>query len=356
MVTTASPDASLRPIQPSPAEWDAFVLAQPGAHLLQLSGWGRLKARFGWESRIVALAGDGEIQAGALVLLKRLPLALGTMAYAPMGGYASSPGMLKPLWAQIRRETRAAFLKLEPGHVAGEALRLLQEAGFRPSPQTIQPPRTIVLDIDADDATILKRMSQGTRRKVRKSLKSGLHFEIAGRGDLNAFQRLARQTGERNDFGVHSASYFENVYDIFMPERGALWLARLDGELLAAVMVFAAGERAWYLYGASSRARGNVYASYGIQWQAIQWARARGCRCYDFWGVPDYDPATLEAQFKGRGDGLWGVYGFKRGWGGQVLRTAGAWDKPFNPLVYAAYRGALRIRQARKGGEHPQSA
>ena len=32
------------------------------------------------------------------------------------------------------------------------------------------------------------------------------------------------------------------------------------------------------------------------------------------------DPETLEALFEQRDDGLWGVYRFKRGWGGTVIR------------------------------------
>ena len=46
-----------------------------------------------------------------------------------------------------------------------------------------------------------------------------------------------------------------------------------------------------------------------------------------------------------RKDGLWGVYGFKRGWGGEVRRSLGTWDLAWNPLVYAAYRAALKLRR-----------
>jgi lipid II:glycine glycyltransferase (peptidoglycan interpeptide bridge formation enzyme) len=109
-------------------------------------------------------------------------------------------------------------------------------------------------------------------------------------------------------------------------------------------MVFAVGQTAWYVYGASSSVKRNLMASYGVQWQAIQWARARGCQYYDMWGIPDADEAILEAQFKDRSDGLWGVYGFKRGWGGEVVRSLGAWDKVYNPLVYKAYQVYLKKR------------
>ncbi len=79
-------------------------------------------------------------------------------------------------------------------------------------------------------------------------------------------------------------------------------------------------------------------ASYGVQWAGIQWAKAQGAVSYDMYGVPDADPETLEAQFTERSDGLWGVYRFKRGWGGDVIRSVGAWDRVYNRLVYAAYR------------------
>lgn len=335
--------AGVKPLHPRAADWDRFVAAQPRAHLLQLSAWGALKSQFEWDARIVALGTSEEILAGALVLLKRLPLGLGKLAYAPMGGYAVDPALYPPLWDLIGRETGAAFIKLEPGYFPPGAAPNLAQMGFRESPQTIQPPRTIVIDIGEDDETIMRRMNQGTRRKIRKSLKSGIAFEEGARADLSAFSHLMAQTGERNAFGVHSQVYFEKVFEHLLPTYGTLLLARHEGELLAAIMVFALGETAWYLYGASSRNKRNLYATYGIQWAAIQWAKQRGCRYYDLWGVPDVDEATLEAQFKERSDGLWGVYGFKRGWGGEVRRSLGAWDKTFNPLVYAAYRAAIKL-------------
>ena len=124
----------------------------------------------------------------------------------------------------------------------------------------------------------------------------------------------------------------------------ALILAEHEGDPLAGIMVFAAGKSAWYLYGASSNVKRNLMATYGVQWQAIQWAKARGCTVYDLWGIPDENESTLEAQFESREDGLWGVYGFKRGWGGEVVRSAGAWDKVYNPLIYKAYQIALKRR------------
>ena len=75
-----------------------------------------------------------------------------------------------------------------------------------------------------------------------------------------------------------------------------------------------------------------------MQWAAIKWAKARGCTEYDLWGVPDADFATLEDQFTERSDGLWGVYRFKRGFGGDLRRTVGAVDRVYNSLTYKLYQ------------------
>ena len=73
----------------------------------------------------------------------------------------------------------------------------------------------------------------------------------------------------------------------------------------------------------------------------------RGCHSYDLWGVPDAPRLTLEAGFQSRRDGLWGVYGFKRGWGGELRRTPGALDCVYNPILYQLYRLAAALRAAR---------
>ena len=340
-----SPAASCSITKPNAAEWDAFVSKQDRAHLLQLSRWGALKSQFGWRARIVALAINGEIVAGAMTLMKSLPLGIGSMAYVPMGAYARDDALYPALWPAIGSETGAAFLKLEPGFFPDDRAPDFGSMGFVPSPQTIQPARTIQIDISGAEDAILQRMNQGTRRKIRKSLGSELQIRQGGRAELADFYALLRQTGQRGNFGVHSYDYYERVCDLFLPDHGALLMARLGGKPLAAIMVFALGDRAWYFYGASAREQGKVYASHGLQWAAINWARARGCRSYDMWGVPDHDQATLEANFKRRRDGLWGVYGFKRGFGGQLRRSAGTWDLAYNPLLYRAYLAALKLKR-----------
>ncbi len=337
-------------ITPSPQQWDAFVAAQPRAHFLQQSAWGELKRAYDWDAERIALTENDQIIAGAHLLYRRLPFRLGFMAYLAMGPYALPQSDTAQLWQAIDAAARkhgAAFLKWEPGiYAPDEQQPDFSSLHFRESPQTVQPPRTVLIDISGNDDAILARMNQGTRRKIRQSQKNAVRYYEASRADVDIFNAMMQTTGSRNAFGVHAPGYYERAYDLFVTNGdAALILAEHEGDPLAGLMVFAKGQTAWYVYGASSDVKRNLMAAYGVQWAAIQWAKARGCTMYDMWGIPDEDEAALEAQFETRSDGLWGVYGFKRGWGGQVVRALGAWDKVYNPVIYAAYRAALRIER-----------
>ena len=337
-------------IIPAVDQWDGFVRQQVRAHVLQLSAWGTLKQTFGWKCKRVALAAsDGQIIAGAQLLFRPLPLRLGTLAYLPMGPYTLDDADLPELWAAIDQTAKkhgARFLKWEPGiFLADEALPDFGTLGFKESPQDIQPPRTMLIDIRGSDDAILAQMNQGTRRKIRQGAKKGVRYYPGDAQNVAKFTAMMNTTGDRNDFGVHDPAYYEMAYDLFVKAGDAtLIMAEHEGDPLAGIMVFALGKYAWYLYGASANVKRNLMATYGIQWEAIQWAKSRGCHYYDMWGIPDEDEATLEEQFQERSNGLWGVYGFKRGWGGDVVRAAGAWDKVYNPLVYRAYKYAIKLR------------
>ncbi|MEP7286616.1 MAG: peptidoglycan bridge formation glycyltransferase FemA/FemB family protein [Chloroflexota bacterium] len=331
------------------ARWDSFVDTHPDAHILQSADWGRLKSAFGWSAQQVGVEDSaGNLVAGAQVLYRRLPLRLGTLAYIPAGPLFCGDGAAHPanrlLWQTVDSAAhahRAAFLKVEPCNwyrARPDLPGQLQQAGLRPSPQTIQPPRTIVLDLTPDAEAVLKRMNQSTRRKA----KFGARMEVGVRegtlADLTSFNALMAITGKRNAFGVHAPDYYQMAFDLFAPSgRCALLIASYAGHDLAGIMVFRCGENAYYLYGASSDEERNRMPTYIVQWAAIQWAIQHGATRYDLWGVPDAEPDMLEAEFETRHEGLWGVYGFKRGFGGQVVRSVGAWDKVYNPALYALY-------------------
>jgi lipid II:glycine glycyltransferase (peptidoglycan interpeptide bridge formation enzyme) len=125
-----------------------------------------------------------------------------------------------------------------------------------------------------------------------------------------------------------------------------MFMASYEEKPLAAIMVFRRGKRAWYFYGASNNHERNRMPTYLLQWEAMKWAADQGVESYDLWGIPDGTEQELEEQFASRDDGLWGVYRFKRGFGGEIKRSAGVYQKVINQPFYAAFRIGLKFKKS----------
>jgi lipid II:glycine glycyltransferase (peptidoglycan interpeptide bridge formation enzyme) len=316
----------------SRAEWNQYLLTQLDVHLLQTGEWGELKSAFGWRPlRIVS--GDVGVQ----VLFRKLPLGF-TIGYVPKAFSFQRLAISEGLWHEIDavcKQNRAIFLKLEPD-LWNNQKPDTRHLTLRTSSHNIQPPRTIIVDIKGSEDEILARMKQKTRYNIRLAEKKGV--TVRAWDDLEAFHRMMLVTGGRDGFGVHSLEYYRRAYELLHPKQmGEILLAEYEGKPLAALFVARNGRRAYYLYGASTDEERNRMPTYLLQWEAMKWAKAWGCEEYDLWGVPDEDEATLEANFEKRHDGLWGVYRFKRGFGGELKRAAQAMDRVYHPLLYGAY-------------------
>jgi lipid II:glycine glycyltransferase (peptidoglycan interpeptide bridge formation enzyme) len=343
--------------------WDAFLAASPHGHILQTARWARLKADFGWTAQRVVLrtipSPDAPLLGGASILFRKLAVGL-TLAYVPKGPAVNwfDPAQARAVVTMARNaaaKSHAALLKIEPDQAHSPELAVvLQELGFRPSPHRIQPLTTIVIDLSGDEAAILSRMKSKWRYNVRLSERKGVTVREGGLDDLPAIQRLMDATGVRDGFSVHNAAYHRRATELFAPAGLLTWLlAEHEGQLLAAIAVFALGQTAYYLWGASADDGRNVMPNHAVQWAAIRWARARGCQAYDLWGVPDEvgdnPEAYTEPESWGQG-GLWGVYRFKQGFGGRIVRFTGAWDLPLSSPKYALYKLALRVRKSQVAG------
>ncbi len=319
-------------------EWNQFISKHPDGHVLQTGEWGELKAAFGWQAMRVVRG-----ESGVQLLLRSLPMGY-TLAYLPKP-ISFADNLLVEEVDTLCREKKSIILKVEWDDWESTPTRTTAALdGLRVSPHSIQPKRTIVVDISGSEEDILGRMKQKCRYNIRLAEKKGV--TVRAWSDINGFHDLMKLTGGRDGFGVHSLDYYDRVFKLFHPAGMAeMLVAEFDGKPLAALMVFSRGKRAWYLYGASSDEERNRMPAYLLQWEAMRWAKAKGADEYDLWGVPDEDESTLESQFESRQDGLWGVYRFKRGFGGKILRAAPTSDKAYNPLLYKLYLWRMSGRE-----------
>ena len=326
----------------NPMDWDTFISQFPNPHILQTSAWGKLKAEFGWQ-----LAHVASHSCGAQILIKRIFPGI-NFAYIAKGPVGSSDDKL---WLEIDticREKNCVFIKIEPD----EWMKVDEPESdyykfsdkFVKSQHSIQPMRTMLVDLAGEESHLLNRMKQKTRYNINLALKKNVI--VKPQAELGAFYDLMKITGVRDQFGIHSLAYYQRAYDLFHAhDQCLLLIAEYEGTPISGLIVFRVGNRAWYFYGASSNLQRDRMPNYLLQWEAIRWAKSQGCIEYDLWGVPDADLETLEANFASRNDGLWGVYRFKRGFGGDIKRSVGPWDRVYNPFLYRLYSIWLKYRK-----------
>lgn len=321
----------------SEAAWDRFVTGHAGGHPLQLAAWGALKGEFGWRAARLALAAGEDLVAGAQVLFHPLPR-LGflpfSVAYVPKGPLldwedgAQVQAFLPALYDFCRRRG-ALLLKIEPEQPDAPALsRRLRGLGFHASARAVQPRTTLWLHLRGAEEEWLAAMKPKWRYNVRLAERRGVEVRVGGAEDLPLFAALMQATGERNHFGVHDPAYYRRFWQLFAPSgHAALLIAEHAGQPLAALMLAQLAGKAYYLYGASANEGRHLMPNHLLQFRAMRWARAQGCSTYDLWGVPDEVGLDAEAPPPEAETGLWGVWQFKRGFGGEIRRYTGAWDR-----------------------------
>ncbi len=342
-----------------PAEWSRALAALPDAHVLQTWEWGEFKAGYGWSAeRLLWRTVDGRPAAAAQVLERRVRVPVlglsSSVLYTPRGPLLDwraveiADHVLRDLHAMAGRPG-VLQIKIDPdlpiGHgLAGSAesgeyptgIALgarLPSLGYRPSPEQIQFRNTFVLDLRPGEDRLLAGMKQKTRYNVRLAERHGVRVRAAGIDELPLLYRMYAETSVRDGFTIRSPDYYRHVWGRFMQAGLAQPLvAQVDGEVVAALILYRLGPRAWYLYGMSRDLHRDKMPNYLLQWEAIRWSKAAGCTHYDLWGAPD----RLEPT-----DPMWGVFRFKEGLGGRLVRGLGAWDATARPMTYRFYHGLL---------------
>ncbi len=289
--------------------------------------------------------------AAAMVLRRPLPRNRSSILYVPKGPILNykNPALRRVVLAQleqIAQKERAIFIKIDPdvikawgsdderkSPVGAKFIEELKARDWRYSNDQIQYRNTVELDLDRSEDDILASMKQKTRYNIRLAARKGVTVRMGSPADFASIARMYVETAARDDFAVRPVEYYLDVWQTLYDAKMAQPLiAEYENEQLSAVIVVKYGPRALYMYGASTGRERQRMPNHLLQWQAILWAKEHGCRIYDFWGAPDEFDET---------DPLWGVWRFKAGFNGQVVRHIGAWDYPARPFWYWIYTAAI---------------
>ncbi len=346
-----------------------------------------MKARVGWspiyavwtESQFSVISDPSSVTehwklntehclAACLILKRAIPIrglaARLSVLYAPKGpllDWTNEPlrqRVLDDLQAFAKKQG-AVFLKMDPDIVLGTGIpgadgsiadaggaaiqSELARRGWVYSSDQIQFRNSVLIDLTPSEEEMLTRMKQKTRYNVRLAEKKGVTVRAGSLEDLPMLYKMYAETSVRDGFVIRDEDYYMAVWKLFMSNDASLitnhqlpitipLIAEVDAEPVAGLFLFMFAGRAYYVYGMSRDVHREKMPTYLLQWEAMKRARAAGCTVYDLWGAPE----TFDES-----DSMWGVYRFKEGLGGRVIRTLGAWDYAPNKFWYRLYSEIL---------------
>lgn len=226
---------------------------------------------------------------------------------------------------------------------------------------------------------ILKEMKPSTRNTIRKTEKIGITVKELGYDELDRFQNIMVETGERKNFSVRDLEYYQKMYQLFH-DRGEVkyyvteldldsYILGLEKSLSEVEEKLASLSDAKYNDGQKKNLNNEIasfhkrieeakeiiknknthvitlsgsmfmliqpeiiYLSSGnyieymkfnsqylLQWMMIEYGIEHGFKKHNFYGIP----AHINAHPKD-----YGIYEFKRGFNGQVEELIGEYELP----------------------------
>lgn len=239
-----------------------------------------------------------------------------------------------------------------------------------------------VLDISKSYEEIFKNMRESTRRKIRKANKMGVEIVELSYDDLKKFKAITSETSTRKGFDDKSLEYYQAMKKAFQ-EKTKFLLARLNtkkyrleldneialekkklgnskyneeeiyarienlekekGEIdptidyldLSVAMFIEYNREVSYLFGGSYKQYMKFYSQYLLQDYMIKYAIQNGYKRYNFYAITGiFD----------KKDKAYGVYDFKKGFGGVVEEYIGDFELPISSY-YVINKFLRKIRK-----------
>ena len=258
----------------------------------------------------------GELVGGSLMMIQPLPLNVGALAvvkWGPMLAKADHPertdiygemieamvdeyAVKRRLMLSVLPRASLTAFNADYDHLVHRGFSRGSELGF---------PNRYIVNLRLSDEEQRKSFEQKWRYHLKKSEKAGLSFEYAPASRLGEFQALYDTMLDRKRFPDHSA--YETLPALMTMDnerlRPELFFVRHLDEVIAGAVIFKAGDRAVYLYGATNDKALPLRAGYFMHWHIIRWLRDNTpARWYDLGGT----------------DGFHGLHQFKKGMVGEA--------------------------------------
>ena len=244
---------------------------------------------------------------------------------------------------------------------------------------------------------ILKEMKPNTRNTIRKAEKLGITMNELSYDELDRFQNIMEETGERKNFAVRNVEYFQNMYNLFHESNEVKYyvtelnlkeyIKRLDDEIkekeeklsnlgdakyndgqrknitreidslnkrkseakeimdktnkevitLSGSMFILIDPEIIYLSSGNYEEYMRFNSQYLIQWELIKYGIKNNFKKHNFYGIP----ANINEHPKD-----YGIYEFKKGFNGYVEELIGEFELPLKNEYYL-----IKFLKKLKGGK-----
>jgi lipid II:glycine glycyltransferase (peptidoglycan interpeptide bridge formation enzyme) len=307
------------------SEWELFLKAFPDSSFMQSWAWSVFKELEGYQSLRYGIF-EQEILVGGTIFYYYRHSHRANLLFAPgapclLPGYEQQGIALLLHQAQkLAAQLGAIALRIEP--MLREKPTYLHD--FVRAPVDLIPSETLLIDLQLPEAEILAQMKPKCRYNIRLSQRHGVETNFTTNEQaIPTLYDIFWETSERQQFFAEPYGFFINLCQTLFQEKLAeIGLAHYQGEVLAAILLIHWGDRTTYLYGGHSQKYPQVMASYAIHWAALQRAKQRGSKFYDFYGFTQ-NPNHSYAKFSQ----------FKQKFGGEIVTIIGAHDYFFYDLL-----------------------
>ena len=329
------------------AEWDELERAAAPHSFLQSWNWGEFHTKTGHTVYRIAMFYDARCVIFSQVFIIRAKR--GSFLLCPHGPLFLDSTVketaLESLSVELQKIAKShhcGFIRICPLSEKNTKNEVMYEKlGFRNAPTHVHPELTWVLDITPSDEELMQQMRKTTRYSIKKAEKDGVTIRQSNvPEDVEVFWKVYQETVTRQQFTPFSKDFLRTQFETFQQSDQVRWyFADYQGETISAAMIVYDGTCGYYHHGASTQAHKKIPASYLIQWHAIQEAKRRGCRLYNFYGVVP----ESEVNHPWAGLSL-----FKRGFGGFEEAYVHAQDFILSPMYWVTW-GIETIRRLKRG-------
>lgn len=259
--------------------WDAYVSGHPRATPFHRIAWlNVIRNTYGHDPiYLMAMHGDGVV--GVLPLFrivrpgKRMIISSGAFtSYDGVLGDDSHIEMsLMDKAAELLTINRARWLEIKNTknyETSDSAWHVLSDYC------------TMIVPLQEGESGVWGALNKSTRRNIRRSERNSIEVENGHQG-LDDFYHLELLTMRRHGTPVHSKEFYANILGEFQ-DQAKIFIARYNGDSIAAKLVLTLGDRMYSLAAASSPFCRESRCSDLMNWRVLQYGSANGFKSFDF--------------------------------------------------------------------------